>query len=344
LARTRVQRQLYAELLERYGRAVADAFFKAIDDIRKAASLQAVTAAIEAGDIEGALDALDIDPAAFNDMLDRIKDAQTAGGNYSTETMPKRRPDGTAFTVRWDGRAVEAESWMRQHAADLVTHTTQDMREAARQSLVASLERGDNPKRAGLELVGRINRVTGKRTGGTLGLSVPQEEYVRRAREELASTSPDFMSNYLGRKRRDRRFDRSVAKAIREGKPVPPEIAAKAITAYSNRLLQLRGETIGRHEAFAALSAGRQQAYEQAVASGKITAAAVTKSWRHLSSLDYRPDHRLMNGKGVGLMESFVLPDGTTMLYPHDSSAPIKHTVGCRCQADYKVDFLAGIR
>lgn len=343
MAKTRAQRQVYADLLATHGRAVADAFFKAIDDIRNAASLARVTAAIEAGDIEGALDALDIDPAAFNDMLDRIRDAQTSGGRYSTETMPKRRPDGTVFTVRWDGRAVEAESWMRQHAADLVTRTTQDMRLAARQSLTASLERGDNPRRAGLDLVGRISRVTGKREGGVLGLTSPQEEALRRAREELASADPEGLRNYLTRKRRDRRFDRSITKAIREGRAVDPEIAARAIRQYANGLLKLRGETVGKEEAFTALEAGREQAYVQAVDAGKVSEAAVTKAWRHLGNRPFRDQHLAINGQKVGLRAAFIMPDGTRMLRPHDPAAPLRHRIGCHCQADYEIDFYANL-
>lgn len=343
MARTRVQRQLYQELLERYGREVADAFLKAIDDIRSAASLQAVTAAIEAGNIEGALDALDIDPAAFNDMLDRIRDAQNAGGQFAVDGMPKRKPDGTAFSIRWDGRVYAAESWLRTYSSQLITRTTEDMREAARTALVDSLARGDNPRRAALDLVGRIDRTTGKRTGGVLGLNGPQEEALRRAREELASDDPAGLKNYLQRQRRDRRFDRSVQKAINEGRAVPKEIADKAVRQYSNRLLELRGRTIGLEETFTALEAGKAQAYQQAIDAGKVSESAVKKKWRHFPSRNPRHQHIATDGKTVGIREYFVMPDGTRMLRPHDPDAPARHRIGCRCQADYDIDFLAGI-
>lgn len=343
MARTRAQRQAYADLLERYGREVADAFFAAIDSIKRQAVLSRITAAIEAGDIEGALDALDIDPAAFNDMLDRIRDAQTEGGKYETSVMPKRKPDGAAFTVRWDGRAYSAENWLREHSSELITRTTQDMREAVRASLVAGLERGDNPTRTALDIVGRIDRATGKRTGGVLGLTTPQEEALRRAREELGSADPAGLKNYLTRVRRDKRFDRSIAKAIREGRAVDPAIAAKAATQYANGLLKLRGETIGKEETFTALEAGRAQAYQQAVDAGKIAESAVKKIWRHFSSRNPRHQHVALNGKTVGLREYFVMPDGTLMQRPHDPEAPARHRIGCRCQADYSISWYEGL-
>ena len=54
----RSQARLYQELADRYGRLVADAFFRAFDNLRAMAEINRVTAAIEAWDIEGALDAL----------------------------------------------------------------------------------------------------------------------------------------------------------------------------------------------------------------------------------------------------------------------------------------------
>ena len=346
MARTRIQRQVYAELLSKYGQAVADAFFKAVDDIKSAVRLQRVVSAMENGDIEGALDALDIDPAAFNDMLDQIREAQTEGGRFSAETMPKRKPDGTALTVRFDGRAYGAEAWMREHSSRLITRTTEDMRQAARQSLVGSLERGDGPRTAALGLVGRIDRATGKRTGGVLGLSAAQERFSASARDELASSDPALLRNYLTRTRRDRRFDRSVEKAIREGRPVAPAIQARALTSYRNRLLKLRGDTIGRVEAMSALQNGKRAAFQQAIDSGKVNEANVRKAWRSASDLRVRHTHYRLNGESAAFNEAFVSPSGARMQHPMDTSmgAGPDEIIGCRCDCEYRIDFYANLR
>lgn len=346
MARTRAQRQVYADLLERYGRPVADAFFAAIDNIRAAVSVQRLTAAIEARDIEAALDELDLDPAAFNDMLDRIKDAQTAGGDAATEAMPKRKPDGTALQVRFDGRASAAEAWMREHSSRLVTRTTTDMRAAVRASLTEGLARGQNPRAAALDIIGRVNRASGKREGGILGLTAPQEEAVRRARDELASASPVDLNSYLGRTRRDRRFDRSITKAIREGAAPSKEIAAKAINAYERRLLQLRGETVARVETMTALQKGKRQAFEQAIASGKVNEGDVRKAWRSAGDLRVRDTHIGLNGDSAGFNEPFRSPSGALMMHPMDTSlgAGMEEIAGCRCDCEYRIDFLANLR
>lgn len=346
MARTRAHRQVYADLQERYGRAVADAFFRAIDNIRSAAEVQRLTAAIEAGQIEEALEALHIDPEAFNEVADRLRDAQAEGGKVTAETMPKRTPDGTALVVRFDGRNPEAERWLAAHSSDLITRLTDEQRQLVREHLREAMSRGVNPRQAALDLVGRINRVTGKREGGVLGLSLPQEGYVRAARDQLASAEASDLRAYLTRSRRDKRFDRSVQKAIREGRAVEPGIASKALTAYERRLLQLRGETIGRVEAMTSLQQAKFEAYRQAVASGKVAENAVTKVWRSASDLRVRHTHRALNGDSTGLNGLFRSPSGALMRFPMDTAygAGADEIVNCRCDADYRIDFLANIR
>jgi hypothetical protein len=212
-----------------------------------------------------------------------------------------------------------------------------------RQALAAGMARGENPRTTALDLVGRVDPSTGKRDGGIIGLTAQQQGAVEAARDQLRSDDPAQLKAYLERKRRDKRFDRSVLKAIREEKPLPAEIAGKALRQYKNRLLQLRGETIGKNEAFTSLQASKQEAYRQAVQGGAVSQQAVRKIWRHMANENPRIQHVEMDGESVGLEEVFVMPDGTRMLYPHDPEAPAKHTLGCHCQADYRIDHLANL-
>ncbi len=344
MASIRRSRQLYAELAEKYGRAVADAFFAAIRDIKAGIEFQRLVAMIDLGDLDGALDALHIDPEAFNAVADRIREAHAEAGKITAEGMPRRRPGGTALVVRFDGRNPEAEAWLSGHSSALITRLTEEQRQLVRVSLSESMRRGVNPRQAALEVVGRVNRATGRREGGVFGLSLPQEQFVSKARDQLASSAPADLRDYLSRTKRDKRFDRSVTKAIREGTAVDPAIAAKAVTAYERRLLKLRGDLIGLNETFTAMEQAKEQAYLQAVTSGKIEGSAVEKVWRHLGNPHPRVQHLALNGKSVGLHEDFVLPDGTRMRHAHDPEAPIRHNAGCHCQTDYRIDFFANLR
>lgn len=342
----RSQQQVYADLLDRYGQLVADAFMRAMEDLRSGAELQRVTALIQNGDIDGALEALHIDPEAFGDMLDKIREAHAEAGKRAAEALPKRKPDGTALVVRYDGRNPEAERGVAERGARLVQGVTDSIRQTATDWMVAGLARGDNPRTVALDLVGRVNRATGKREGGILGLTQTQAEYVMTARQELASGDPAALKNYLGRGRRDKRFDRSIAKAIREEKPVDPAIAAKVITAYERRLLQLRGEMISRTETLAAMNAASYEAIRQAVASGKIDAAAVCRVWRSAGDFRVRHTHIGLNRESVGLTQAFRSPSGALLRFPGDTSlgAPASEIVGCRCWVETRVDWLSNLK
>lgn len=345
MASRQTQRRLYDELVARYGQQIADAFMEAIADLKARSDLAGVIKAIEQGNLEAAINALNLDPAAFGDMLDKITAAYNEGGRVEVGGLPTIRDySGARVIVRFDGRNLRGEASIRDHGAQLVTRTLEEARAAVRQRLAAGLQRGDNPRQTALDVVGRVSRVTGKREGGILGLTGPQETYVASARAELASADPVALKNYLDRARRDRRFDRSVTKAIREAKPMAPEIVAKAVVAYERRLLKHRGDVIGLQETFNALAIAKEESYRQLIERGTVTAGQVSKGWRHLPSEHPRVQHIAMQGKRVGIDEVFILPDGTAMRFPHDPSAPARHTIGCKCDTDYRVDFLAGLR
>lgn len=196
------------------------------------------------------------------------------------------------------------------------------------------------PRETALEIVGRINRETGRREGGIVGLTSGQTDAVIRARMELSD--PDTMGNYFTRKRRDARFDKIVREALKSGKPVAKADADKIIGRYKDRLLAYRGETIARNEALAAMNAAKQEGIMQMIDSGKVPASAVTKVWSATGDARTRDSHMALNGKEIGIYEAFVTPQGHRMLHPHDTTlgAPGSETIQCRCFFQVKIDYI----
>lgn len=338
MPRTPTERQLYDELLDHYGREVANAFLAAVDDLKKGADLQKLLIAIERGSLDEALTALHLDAAAFSNLLDQIQSGYTISGQTAASFIR------AAAIVRFNARNPRAEQWLRLHSSALVTRILDDQRQAVRQALTAGMEKGQNPRTVALDIVGRVNKTSGKREGGILGLTAQQEEFVRNARAELGSGDPAQLKAYLSRARRDKRFDRAVQKAIREEAGLPADVAAKAARQYENRLLKLRGDMIGRTEALTSLRAAKQEAYLQAVDSGAIAESAVRRIWRDASDLRVRHTHRIMDGDSVGLREAFRSPSGARLMFPGDPSAPASEIVNCRCHLDYRVDRLSNLR
>lgn len=213
--------------------------------------------------------------------------------------------------------------------------------------LDAGMTEGRNPRATALDIVGRLNRATGMREGGILGLNAAQTDAVIRARAELLSGDPAMLRNYLARARRDKRFDRLVMKAIREGRPMGRADVDAITGRYKDRLLQLRGETIARTETLASLNAGKEEGIRQLIDSGKVQRSAVKKVWRATGDDRTRDSHAALNGAEAGIDEAFVSPlTGARMMFPMDASqgAPASEIIGCRCTYELKIDYLAPFR
>jgi hypothetical protein len=148
------------------------------------------------------------------------------------------------------------------------------------------------------------------------------------------SGEPDQLRSYLTRNRRDRRFDRTITAALRDGKPIPIEIVNRIVCRYADRLLELRGEMLADTETMTALGKSRDDAIRQQIAAGKIVVEDVTKVWRSAGDSRVRYTHRVLNGKSAPMDGFFASPSGATLRFPGDPQAPGSEIVGCRCWMD----------
>ena len=335
-------RERFEQLVATWSSPIRAAFMEAIDDIRSNIVLRRIVECLERGDIAGAIRAMNLDEAAFRPLEDALRQTFTGGGVAAVEGMPALRdPDGHRLVIRFDVRNPAAETWLREHSATLVTNIVEDQRTVIRTALEEGLARGDNPTRTALDVIGRLNRATGRREGGVVGLTTAQGEYVARARQELLSGEPDQLRNYLSRGRRDKRFDRTITSALRDGKPIPKEMVDRIVGRYSDGLLKLRADTIALNETMEALSTSKDIAFRQRIENGDLQAQHVTKTWKHTPQEHPRVQHVEMQGQTVRLDESFRAPDGTAIPYPHAPGVPLRHKLGCKCFAEYKIDFAA---
>lgn len=321
---------------------MAAAFQASIDDIRSNVSLQRLVDAIERRDFEAAVRALYIDEAAFGPLSRTISDAYNDGGTLAAASIPAAAGGGQVV-FRFNARSPRAERWLAQHSSTLITGITADIRAAARQHLVTGMELGQNPRTTALSLVGRIDRVSGRRVGGVLGLTSAQERFVANARAELTSGDPARMRNYLTRARRSKgpggQLDRLVLSAIREGKPLDAATVERALGAYADRLLELRGSTVARTESMAALNQSNIEAYQQAIDTGQVQAQNVRKVWVATQDARTRDSHRHMDRESVGINERF----SNGLMYPGDPNGAASEVINCRCTMFTRVDHLANL-
>lgn len=327
-----------AKLMAQWEPAIRDAVLGAVKSWRDSISLRELTALIKAGDVEGAIRAVGLDRARFRSLSRIIEQAFEAGGEDATAGIRVvRGPLGLRINPLFDVRAPRAQAWLTQHTTDLITQITEDQRALIRQTLAPlrnpladPMLTGDTPQKLALDLVGRVSRVSGRREGGYLGLTSQQAEWAANYERQLRELNPEALT----RKLRDRRFDKTIQKAIREGKPLPADKIEAMVSTYKNKALLYRANVIAENEASTALHTSQAEAWEQAIRRGVVAESQVRRFWLTSADERVRHSHRLipgMNKEGVGLHQPFQTPKGPTM-QPGWSFDP-----GCRCRVRVRV-------
>jgi hypothetical protein len=141
-------RDRFEQLVSTYEPMLRTAFFEAIDDIRSNIVLRRVVESLERGDVKDAIAAMNLDEAAFRPLEEAIRQAYNGGGVATVEQMPALRdPSGLQVVLRWDARNLTAETWLREHSAQLVTDIVADQQVAIRAAFSKGLAGGANPTR-----------------------------------------------------------------------------------------------------------------------------------------------------------------------------------------------------
>lgn len=340
------RRQLIAEI-ERMEPGIARAFSEAFLSVRTNVQLQRIADLIAAGDLDEVAEELGLaSPATYSGLSEQIRGVYLAGGRQGASELPNvvfRVGRGRVrLRANFDLSNRRADAWLRQQSSRLVTELVADQRNVVRIMVAEGTALGQNPRTTALDLVGRIG-ANGRRSGGVVGLTSQQTQFVANAKADLLSGNPARMRAYFSRARRDKRFDAMVNKAIREGRALSASDVDKVTGRYADRLLQLRGENIARTEALAAFNEAREEAFRQAVEAGNLSPDSVLKVWSSTGDARTREAHAAMEGQEVGLEAPFDSPTGAQLLHPGDTSlgAGAEDVINCRCMVTYRVDQIA---
>jgi hypothetical protein len=323
------------------------AFLLAIQDVTDTVVLRQVIEAIELGDVEKAFRALGLNDAAMRPLTGAIERAFENGGVAVGNTFPKRlaTTEGVTAVFRFDVRDSRAERWLREKSASLVQTEIEHVRTSIRNVMTDGVTAGRNPKSIALDVTGRVNRTTGQRQGGIIGLTKNQERWAANVRLDLETLD----SRYFTRELRSKNFDNIVKTAIKDGKPLPVETVNKLTGSYKSNALNYRGKVIGRTEALNALRQSNREAHNQAIDMGAANKQDVQRFWDATGDAKTRPDHSAAEAatreNPVGFDEPFVLVDGSQLMFPGDFSlgAAPEQTIQCRCIEQYVVDWTANL-
>jgi hypothetical protein len=336
-------RQQLLELVDALAPTLEKAFLDAIDDIKSEIVLREVIEALERRDAEAAIEALHIDPAAFRPLSEAVREAFNQGGSLVIRNLPGlRNPMGGRVVVRWDGSNQRAEAVIREQSSTLISGIEEGTRQLAREKIAAGFSQGQGPRAIALDLAGRQSRTTGLREGGLIGMTPRLGATVENARSALSAGDVKGMVKYLTLERRDRRFDRQVMKAIKDGIALAPEVVQRITGRLSDRYVKLRAETIASTETAMSANAAQHEAYLQMLDRTGRDPSLVTRQWRSAGDSRVRHTHQALNATEVtGMDAPFQSPSGALMRFPGDASlgAGPAEVIGCRCICFYSFDF-----
>lgn len=301
----RVLRGLEPELQK----ALVDAF----DGMRKGVDMAALERAVMNYDIDGVIDALNVDEGYFSIYALVAMSIFVRYTRLYSQTI-----NGVGLVVFNAPLALPAvQAVIQQNSAQMTADTIAGIR-----AVVAE---------------GLGKRETAKRIRDMIGLSTPQMEYAQNMRRRLESGNPaDLRAILAGMTLRDKRFDKTIRKAIEAGKPIAASKIDAMVNAYTRKLRSKRAKDIASVEVQQYAETGKFEAVKQAALA---VGGVVEKEWQHSSIWkNARPDHVSMNRvKVLGVQTPFVMADGVEMQYAHDPAGGAKHNANCRCVTKYSV-------
>ncbi len=296
------------DLIDKADLALQRAFVASIMSVRNKFSLDDIKELLEIG--------------AFNEALATV---ELAAGVYATainnvyilagQDTAKKMRDVLDVIVDFDQTNDRAVRVMQANRLEVVNGFTQGQRQATLEALNDGVQRGLNP------------REQARAFRNSIGLTQTQVSAVNNYRSLLEKGTTEALTREL----RDRRFDSTVRRAARTGKPLTSSQIDRMLTRYSERYLKYRSEVIARTEALSAVHAGSEEMYRQAIDAGQIDATNLIREWRTAQDERVRDTHNGMIGQKRAMNEPFQSDAGVLLRFPGDPMAPPEEIIQCRC-------------
>jgi hypothetical protein len=223
--------------------------------------------------------------------------------------------------IAFDVSNHRAVSMMQQNTLRLVQGFTAEQKRLVRRVMTEAIAEGMNPRNQA-----RLFRET-------IGLTERQARAVQNYRKSLLAVgrNPELTGPALQRRLRDKRFDRTVVRALREGQTIPQERIDRMVNRYRQRYVNYRAETIARTEALRSVHQGNELMYQQAYENGDIKPSEVLRTWISTGDDRTRDSHAMLHGEQRAPDEGWEVGIGGMLMYPGDPSAPPEETIQCRC-------------
>jgi hypothetical protein len=254
-------------------------------------------------------------------------DAAKAGAKFAAEVqavyiaaareLAEVLSERTGIPVALDATNPRALRQLERMRLQIVGELRREQRDLVVDLVTDAVARGKHP-------------VTAARTvRDALGLTKSQRQHVRNYRRYLETLD----GRALERQLRDRRFDKTVARAIKSGTALTPKQISRMVARYEQRYIRRRATVVAHAHALGAVHGGAFEGWQQAADSGAVRRSEIRRGWRTGPATKHRREfHQSIVGQVVGLDESFISGRGNALRFPHDPEAPLSETLSCRCQ------------
>lgn len=296
--------------------AIRNAFLQAVSQIRDSQTIEQIADLIEAGNVEPFLEA--IRPAAqiFGTSYGQVVT------NSGVNTAQFLSNDALTNQVVFDRAEARVVSVLQDEQRRLITGFNQEQRTVIRDTLQDGFNRGINPRQQARQL------------REVVGLTPGQEQTVRNFRDLLTARQDGLPSRTaLNRALRDRRFDRTIERALRTGNRLTETQIENMVSRYRQRLVNFHAETVARTEALSAVHQGSETMYQQAIDQGEMEPEQIIRTWVTARDERVRPSHMALNGQqrpAPGPTVVWQTARGS-LRFPGDPQAPLAETARCRC-------------
>lgn len=283
-------------------RKLRRAFQSALERARSSADSKKIAELINVGDYDRAVDlmlgARTGDTSMFLVLRTAVAEAaiDTARTIIAEGIGPVRPPN---VTVQLDTLADEVIGSLRRDTMEMVTDVTNATRRGLKQALMEAVSQHKHPDEAARNM------------RDALGLTDRDAVALARYRDELERRSMAALRRQL----RDRRFDG----LIRRKEELTRAKIESIVQRYRERLIAARAEAVARTEAARAFNLGQQLIWQEAARDALIDPRFIRRFWK------VAPGERTCevcraiaagHSDGVGLTESFVLPNGAALVPP----------------------------
>jgi len=301
---------------------IKEAFLVAVVAIRDRHTLEQLAALLERGQIEEALAALD---RAAEHLAGASQQSLTTAARGAAEFLT----GALGVTISFNQTNVRAVELMQASRLELIQQFTAEQRAATRLALTDGIQRGLNPVEQA------------RAFQGSIGLTVKQQQAVLNYESMLRAIGSEDPGGReaLTRTLRDKRFDRTVLRALEDGDPLTPAQINRMVERYREKYVAFRARTIARTEALRTVHQGTEELYQQAIEMGELDAATLVRKWITARDERVRGSHRALNGVEKAIGEPWVTSRGR-LRYPGDPSAPSSEVVNCRCALTTRINAL----